>query len=92
MRIKLLGMFTIFTDAPVNLLHSIAVSYLCPVSHYSLGTCGAISSRHLGVKITDFTDFHPILSVFQRYLRKLGYFTPKLPCYTSNYKQFYCEK
>ena len=39
---------------------------------------GLLSSRHLGVKITDFTDFHPILSVFQRYLRKLGrYFTPK---------------
>ena len=41
---------------------------------------GSLSSRHSGVKITDFTDFYPILSVFQRYLRKLGlYFTLKRP-------------
>ena len=26
---------------------------------------GLLISRHLGVKITDFTDFHPILIVFQ---------------------------
>ena len=41
---------------------------------------GLLNSRHLGVKITNFTDFHPILSVFQQYLRKLGhYFIPKRP-------------
>ena len=41
---------------------------------------GLLRSRHLVVKITDFTDFHPILIVFQRYLKKLGfYFTPKRP-------------
>ena len=36
---------------------------------------GLLSSRHLGVKITDFTDFHPILSVFQGYLRAICYIT-----------------
>ena len=43
---------------------------------------GLLGSRHLVVKITDFTDFHHILTLrgFQRYLRKLGrYFTPKRP-------------
>ena len=41
---------------------------------------GLLGSRHLDVKITDFTDFYPILRGFQRYLRKLGrYFTPKRP-------------
>ena len=40
---------------------------------------GLLGSRHLVVKITDFTDFHPILRGFQRYLRKLRhYFTPPL--------------
>ena len=27
-------------------------------------------TAHVGVKITDLTDVHPILSVFQQYLRK----------------------
>ena len=41
---------------------------------------GLLGSRHLVVKITDFTQFYPILSGFQRYLRKLErYFTPKRP-------------
>ena len=41
---------------------------------------GLLGSRHLVVKIEDFTDFHPILRSFQRCLRKLGrYFTPKRP-------------
>ena len=43
--------------------------------------CELLGSLHLIVKITDFTDFHPILRVFQQYnLRKLGhYFTPNHP-------------
>ena len=41
---------------------------------------GLLGSRHLVVKITDFTDFHLILRGSQRNLRKLGrYFTPKRP-------------
>ena len=41
---------------------------------------GLLGSRHLVVKIADFTDFHPILRGFQRYLGKLGrYFLPKRP-------------
>ena len=39
-----------------------------------------LSLRHLGVKITDFTDFHHILCVFQLFLRKLGsYLTSERP-------------
>ena len=41
---------------------------------------GLLRSRHLVVKITDFTDFHPILSVFGDIWATLGrYFTPKRP-------------
>ena len=32
---------------------------------------GLLGSRYLVVKITDFTDFYPILKGFQRHLRKI---------------------
>ena len=51
---------------------------MTPVDKNSGAVRGLLGSRHLVVKITDFTDFHPILRGFERYLRKLGrYFTPK---------------
>ena len=41
---------------------------------------GLLGSRHLVVKITDFTDLYPIWRGFQRYLKKLRrYFTAKRP-------------
>ena len=36
---------------------------------------GLLSSRHLGFKVTDFTDFHPIFSVFKRYLSWALFYT-----------------
>ena len=33
--------------------------------------CGLLCSRHLVVKIKDFTDFHPILSVFSAIFEKI---------------------